>query len=170
MWRFCYKYCGLHTENTDMRKQYRGKQSCYHRPCTGGGEPEKIIISSIEHLSVVFPAEHLQEQGYTVEKVPVDGSGFLDPEYLAGQVDEDTLLVSIAPINHEIGVKQDIHAIIDLVRDKDEEVKIHFDERCLLPDGLDMEGLGIDLASFSSHKVYDLKGVGALYVKEGATP
>jgi cysteine desulfurase len=129
---------------------------------------KKIILSSIEHLSVMFPAEQLQKHGYTVVKVPVDKSGFVDLEYFAKQVDDETLLVSIAPLNHEIGVIQDIHALVDLVKDKDEDVKIHFDSCdafCRM--NLDMEDLGIDLASFSSHKVFGPKGAGALYVKEG---
>ncbi len=106
---------------------------------------------------MIFPAERLQEHGYTVVKVPVDGEGgFVDLDFLSEQVDGDTLLVSIAPVNHEVGgVKQDIRAIIELVKDKDEAVKIHCDACdafCRMP--LDMERLGIDLASFSSHKVY----------------
>ncbi len=129
---------------------------------------KKIILSSIEHLSVMFPAEQLQKHGYTVVKVPVDESGFVDLEYLAKQVDEETLLVSIAPLNHEIGTIQDIHALVDLVKDKNEEVKIHFDSCdafCRM--NLDMEDLGIDLASISSHKIFGPKGAGALYVREG---
>jgi cysteine desulfurase len=129
---------------------------------------KKIILSSIEHLSVMFPAEQLQKQGYTVVKVPVDGHGFVDQEYLSSQVDKETLLVSIAPVNHEIGVMQDTRAIIDLVKDRDEEVKIHFDAcDAFCRVDLDLGDIGIDLASFSSHKVFGPKGAGALYVREG---
>lgn len=132
------------------------------------GNRKKIIVSAIEHLSVMFPAEHLQEQGYTVVKVPVDEKGFVNLDSLSEQVDGDTLLVSIAPMNHEIGVMQDIPALVDCVRDRDENVKIHFDSCdafCRMD--LDLKQIGVDLASFSSHKVFGPKGVGALYVKEG---
>lgn len=132
------------------------------------GKRKKIIVSAIEHLSVMFPAEHLQKQGYTVVKVPVDDQGFVDMEYLTEKVDNDTLLVSIAPLNHEIGTVQDIRALIDCVKDRDEDVKIHFDSCdafCRMD--LDVSNIGIDLASFSSHKVFGPKGAGALFVKEG---
>lgn len=129
---------------------------------------KKIIISAIEHLSVVFPAEQLAHQGFKVVKIPVDGEGFVNQDALASRLDKETLLVSIAPVNHEIGVVQDIRAIVDMVRDKDAEVKVHFDACdafCKIP--LDLETSGADLVSFSSHKTYGPKGAGALYVREG---
>lgn len=129
---------------------------------------KKIVISAIEHLSVVFPAEQLLQQGFRVVKIPVDTEGFVNLDVLAGQLDKETLLVSIAPVNHEIGTIQDMRAVVDLVRDKDAEIKVHFDACdafCKIP--FDLEASGADLASFSSHKVYGPKGAGALYVREG---
>ena len=129
---------------------------------------KKIVISAIEHLSVVFPAEALKEQGFSVVKVPVDRDGFVDLDALAREVDKETLMVSIAPVNHEIGTVQDTRAIVDLVRDRDPEIKVHFDACdafCKVP--LDLEASGADLASFSGHKIYGPKGAGALYIREG---
>jgi len=129
---------------------------------------KKIIISSIEHLSVVFPAEQLAQAGFRVVKIPVDRDGLVNMDALAGQLDKDTLLVSIAPVNHEIGAIQDTRAIVDIVKDRDPGIKIHLDARdafSKIP--LNLEKTGADLASFSSHKVYGPKGAGALYIREG---
>lgn len=129
---------------------------------------KKIILSNIEHLSVVFPSERLQELGFVVVKVPVNREGLIDLDFLANQIDKDTLLVSVAPVNHEVGVIQDTRAMVEVVRDRDADVKIHLDAcdtLCKIP--LDAENLGIDFASFSSHKIYGPKGIGALYIREG---
>lgn len=128
----------------------------------------KIVISAIEHLSVVFPAEQLAQAGFRVIKIPVDRDGFVNMDALAGQLDNDTLLVSIAPVNHEIGVIQDTRAIVNLVKDKDPEIKVHVDAcDAFMKTPLDLKVTGADLASFSSHKVYGPKGAGALYIREG---
>ena len=129
---------------------------------------KKIIISAIEHLSVVFPAEQLAQAGFRVVKIPVDRDGFVNQDTLAGQLDNDTLLVSIAPVNHEIGVVQEIRAIVDLVKNHDAEIKVHLDAcDAFTKIPLNLETTGADLASFSSHKVYGPKGAGALYIREG---
>ncbi|MBP1927478.1 cysteine desulfurase [Methanolinea mesophila] len=129
---------------------------------------KKIVISAIEHLSVVFPAEELKNRGFSVVKVPVDREGFVDQEALAREVDKETLLVSVAPVNHEIGTVQDTRAIIEIIRDRDPGVKVHLDACdafCKVP--LDLGASGADMASFSGHKIYGPKGSGALYVREG---
>jgi cysteine desulfurase len=133
-----------------------------------GGKRNKVLVSAIEHLSVMFPAEQLEKQGFFVVKVPVDREGFLDQEFLAGQVDEHTLLVSVSPANHEIGTLQDIRAISDIIHDRDEGAYLHLDASdALCRIDLDVQKIGADLASFSSHRVYGPKGGGALFIREG---
>lgn len=128
----------------------------------------KILVSQIEHLSIKFPAERLQEHGFKLVEIPVDEEGFVDLDYLAGQVDGDTLMVSVAAVNHEIGTIQDLRAIAEVVRDKNPEAVIHTDACDALGRiPLDLEKAGVDMASFSGHKAFAPKGVGALYIREG---
>ncbi len=131
-------------------------------------ERRKIFVSSIEHLSVIFPADQLQKYGYKVIKIPVDKEGFVNIDFINENIDKDTLLVSIAAINHEIGTIQDLKKIIDIIKDKNPETFIHTDACDALGRiNIDLKKLNVDLASFSSHKVYGPKGAGALYIKEG---
>ncbi|MEM4718914.1 MAG: cysteine desulfurase family protein [Nitrososphaerota archaeon] len=128
----------------------------------------KILVSQIEHLSIKFPAERLQENGFKLVEIPVDEEGFVDLDYLAGQVDGDTLMVSVAAVNHEIGTIQDLRAVAEVVRDKSPEAVIHTDACDALGRiPLDLEKAGVDIASFSGHKAFAPKGVGALYIREG---
>ncbi len=131
-------------------------------------ERKKIVVSSIEHLSVLFPAEKCMKYGYRVVKIPVNDEGYVDLDALSKHVDKETLIVSVAAVNHEIGTIQDLKAVRDIVRDKDEGILIHTDACDALGKvPLDVKKLDVDLASFSSHKVYGPKGAGSLYVKEG---
>ncbi|MCS7135655.1 MAG: cysteine desulfurase family protein [Nitrososphaerota archaeon] len=131
-------------------------------------ERKKIIVSAIEHLSVIFPAEQLEKQGYRVIKVPVDREGFVNLEFLINNVDKDTLLVSVGAVNHEIGTIQDLRAIVESVKDKDENIIFHTDACDALGRiSLDVKKLNVDMASFSSHKVCGPKGAGALYIRDG---
>lgn len=129
---------------------------------------KKIIVSSIEHFSVIFPAEKLENFGYKVVKIPVDKYGFIDADFLSNVVDKDTLLVSIAAVNHEIGTIQDIRGLVEIVKDKNPETFFHTDAADALGKiDFDVNKLGVDLATFSSHKVYGPRGAGALFIREG---
>ncbi len=129
---------------------------------------KKIIISDIEHYSVLLPALSLEDAGFTVIRAPVNGEGFVDPDVLSALVDKETILVSIQAANHEIGTIQRLKELLDVVKDKNPDALFHTDA-CdaygRVP--LDLKELDLDMLTLSSHKVLGPKGVGVLYLKEG---
>ncbi|MEM0106079.1 MAG: cysteine desulfurase family protein [Zestosphaera sp.] len=130
---------------------------------------KKILVSSIEHLSVIFAAEFIGELfGLKVVRVPVDGEGSVDPEILKYYVDRDTALVSIQLVNHEIGTIQRLRDLVDIVRDGSPEAVIHTDASSAYGRvKVNLKELGVDMMTLSSHKIHGPRGVGLLYIGEG---
>ena len=123
-----------------------------------------IVTSKIEHKAVLDTCRQLEKEGFEVTYLDVDEKGSISPEIVKEALREDTTLVSLMHINNEIGVINDIEKIGEITRDKG--ILFHVDaaqSAGKIPINLDSSC--IDLMSFSAHKIYGPKGVGALYIR-----
>ena len=128
----------------------------------------RIVISEIEPLSIIFSSNMLEKYGFEVEKIPVDREGFVSLEKLLSAVDKKTILVSIMLTNHEIGTVEPIKEAVKIVKEKNPEILFHTDASDAygrIP--VNVEEMGVDLMTLSSYKILGPRGVGVLYVREG---
>ena len=126
----------------------------------------ELIISSVEHPSVLYTADFLSQQGFTVHKIPVSKQGFLDEAFLEKYLGEKTLLVSIMSANNETGIIFPIEKWVKKVQSAG--ALFHSDMvQVLGKKKISLKDLNLDLASFSAHKCYSLQGCGVLYCKKG---
>lgn len=123
-----------------------------------------LITVKTEHKAVLDTMRELERQGFEVTYLGVQENGLIDLEELKAAIRDDTILISVMWVNNEIGVVQDIPAIGEICRER--KIVFHVDaaQACgKVP--VDVEAAKIDLLSMSAHKVYGLKGIGALYVR-----
>lgn len=133
--------------------------------CLRNNKRKHIITTELEHSSVIGPCSYLQRLGYEVDFVKLDENGIVDLNDLKNLIKEDTILVSIASVNSEVGVLEPINEIGKLIKEVNKNTYFHSDitqSVGKIKINLDY----VDLASFSAQKFYGLKGVGCLIKKE----
>ncbi|WP_168794525.1 IscS subfamily cysteine desulfurase [Paraburkholderia aromaticivorans] len=123
-----------------------------------------VITVKTEHKAVLDTCRELEREGFEVTYLDVKDDGLIDLEKFKAALRPDTILVSVMSVNNEIGVIQDIEAIGEITREKG--IIFHVDAaQATGKIEIDLQKLKVDLMSFSAHKTYGPKGIGALYVR-----
>ncbi|MEW9580082.1 IscS subfamily cysteine desulfurase [Paraburkholderia sp. DGU8] len=123
-----------------------------------------VVTVKTEHKAVLDTCRELEREGFEVTYLDVKDDGLIDLEKFKAALRPDTILVSVMSVNNEIGVIQDIEAIGEITRAKG--IIFHVDAaQSTGKIDIDLQKLNVDLMSFSAHKTYGPKGIGALYVR-----
>ncbi len=155
--------CGSESNNLVIKGT-----TCEEMPCKLPDAPggRHIITSQIEHPSVRMTLQCLEAQGYRVTWLPVDRYGLVDPDDVRKAVTRQTVLITIMLANNEIGTIEPVREIVQIGRERG--IPVHTDAvQALGKIDVDAKELGVDYMSFSGHKLYAPKGIGALYLRKG---
>ena len=128
-----------------------------------------IITSAFEHKAVLDCCAYLDKQGFDTTYLKPDSNGLISPQQVADAIQENTILISIMHVNNEIGSLQDIKAIGEIAHSK--HIPFHVDAaQSAGKVSIDLTELKIDYMSFSAHKIYGPKGIGALFARKNQQP
>ncbi|AMC35160.1 IscS subfamily cysteine desulfurase [Janthinobacterium sp. B9-8] len=123
-----------------------------------------LITVKTEHKAILDTMRELEREGFEVTYLDVKDNGLLDLDVLKAAIRPDTILISVMSVNNEIGVIQDIATIGEICREKG--IIFHVDSaQATGKIAIDLSVLKVDLMSFSAHKTYGPKGIGALYIR-----
>ncbi|HBM98388.1 MAG TPA: cysteine desulfurase [Ruminococcus sp.] len=128
----------------------------------------KIVISSVEHSSIMETADKLEKDGFEVVRVAPQSDGIIHADDIVRVVDDKTVLVSVMTVNNETGAVMPVENIFSAVKDKNSEILCHTDAvQAFGKLKINAKRLNADLISVSAHKVHAPKGCGALFVRKG---
>ena len=138
--------------------------------CTRKAKGSRVIVSEGEHDAVINPAKQLQQQGFDVVFAPIKKDGAVDVDKFADLLTPDVSLVSVMHVSNETGAVNDIAKLVAMTKRIAPKALFHSDgvqAFCKIP--VNLRALGVDMYSLSGHKIHGPKGIGALYVKKGAS-
>ncbi|MDZ7261500.1 MAG: IscS subfamily cysteine desulfurase [candidate division KSB1 bacterium] len=128
---------------------------------------DHIVVSAIEHFSVLQAAKSLEKLGYKVTQIPVDKTGLVDPDDVKKAITDKTILVSVMHANGEVGTIEPIEEIASIAKEKG--VLFHSDGvQTVGTIPVDVKKLQVDFLSFAAQTFYGPKGVAGLYIRKGA--
>lgn len=129
-------------------------------------EGKHVIVSRMEHHSILNTARFLEKSGFAVTYLPADKYGVVDPDAVKKAITKETVLISVTHASSEVGTLEPVREIARIARER----KVMFHTDAVASTGnipVDVKGMGVDLLSMAAHQFYGPKGAGALFVREG---
>jgi cysteine desulfurase len=129
-------------------------------------EGKHVIVSRMEHHSILNSARFLEKSGFVVTYLPVDKQGIVDPDTVKKAITKETVLISVTHASSEVGTIEPVKEIVKVAREHN--IPVHTDAVAAVGNiPVDVKDLGVDLLSMAAHQFYGPKGAGALFIKQG---